>query len=127
MWRPKFQGKLRNFAAPWGCRGPKGRGSRCEAARAAIRFGGLVGEDVLKCTIAPGIGPKETPSSASFSSLFLSLPLSPPRAPAAAGCLLPMIACQGPSRIGGRLAAVFNNNKPYLLLLISPTAGAVLL
>ena len=56
--------------------------------------------------------------------IFLSLPLSPPRAPAAAGCLLPMIACQGPSRIGGRLAAVFNNNKPYLLLLISPTAGA---
>ena len=42
------------------CRGPKGRGSRCEAARAAIRFGGSVRPDVLKRTIAPGIGPKGT-------------------------------------------------------------------
>jgi hypothetical protein len=30
----------------------------CEAARAAIRFGGRVTQDVLKCTIAPGICPK---------------------------------------------------------------------
>jgi hypothetical protein len=65
VWRPSFSGKLRNFAATGDCRGPKGRGSRREAARAAIRFGGLVREDVLKCTIAPGFGPKETPSSAS--------------------------------------------------------------
>ncbi len=41
--------------APGGARGPKGRGSRCEleAARAAIRFGGLVTEGVLKCTSNP--------------------------------------------------------------------------
>jgi hypothetical protein len=60
---------IAQFRGHGGCRGPKGRGSRCEAARAAIRFGGLVTEDVLKCTIAPEFGPKETPSSASFASL----------------------------------------------------------
>ncbi len=49
---------------------------RCEAARAAIRFGGLVREDVLKCTIAPGFGPKETPSSTP-GAISLSLPHSP--------------------------------------------------
>ncbi len=41
------------------CRGPKGRGSRCEAARAAIRSGGQVRQDVLKCTVAPGLGRKQ--------------------------------------------------------------------
>ena len=73
---------------------------------------------------SPRIWPERDPE---LRLIFLSLPLSPPRAPAAAGCLLPTIACQRPSRIGGRLPAVFNNNNPYLLLLISPTAGAVLL
>jgi hypothetical protein len=38
VWRPKFSGKLRNFATRRDCLGPK-----------AIRFGGLVREDVLKC------------------------------------------------------------------------------
>ena len=53
---------------PWlgGCRGPKGRGSRCEAARAAIRFGGLAGQDVLKCTIAPRFGRKQGAEPAPF-------------------------------------------------------------
>ena len=50
------------LAEPYGCfghcprpEGPGGRGSRCEleAARAAIRFGGLVTEGVLKCTSNP--------------------------------------------------------------------------
>jgi hypothetical protein len=58
-------------------RGPKGRGSRCAAARAAIRFGGQVGEGVLKCTIAPGFGRIGDPSSPSFSP-YLSPPSSLP-------------------------------------------------
>ena len=65
------------------CRGPMGRGSRCEAARAAICFGGFTlaarGQDGLKCTTsmpagpvaAPGTGRKQgAESSGSFSPLF---------------------------------------------------------
>jgi hypothetical protein len=56
-----FSAHFRRSTRPDGrrCRGPKGRGSRCEAARAAIRFGGQVRGDVLKCTmlVAPGPGP----------------------------------------------------------------------
>ena len=61
------------------CRGPKGRGSRCEAARAAIRFGGQAREDVLKCTIAPGICPEGGPEVGLISLFFLSVsfPLFP--------------------------------------------------
>jgi hypothetical protein len=72
------------------CRGPKGRGSRCEAARAASRFGGQFREDVLKCTTAPGFGREGDPSSPSFSpgprlsSPPLLLPFFPFSAPAAA-------------------------------------------
>ena len=119
-----FQGNCAISRPRGGCRGPKGRGSRCEAARAAIRFGGLVrdSEDVLKCTIAPVFDPKETPSSV----IFLSLPPCRPQG-ACGGWLLAVHDSLRLSRIGGRLPAVFNNNNPYLLLLISPTAGAVLL
>ena len=73
---------------------------------------------------SPRIWPENDPE---LRLIFLSLPLPPGppwRAPAAAG--LPA-AHDSLSRTGGRLAAVFNNNNPYLLLLISPTAGAVLL
>ena len=70
VWETPFSAHLRR-SRPDGrrCRGPKGRGSRCEAARAAIRFGGLrlFMEDVLKCTIAPGFRREGDPSSPSFS------------------------------------------------------------
>ena len=65
-------------------RPPKGRGSRCEAARAAIRVWGQVREDVLKCTIAPlRIWPKRGPELALLfplplpSESFKFLPSSP--------------------------------------------------
>ena len=44
----------------------------CEAARAAIRFGGQTTQDVLKCTIAPGICPKWGVELALISLSFLS-------------------------------------------------------
>ena len=76
MWRTKRSTEKSRFRPSDGCRGPKGRGSRCEAARAAIRFGGQVREDVLKCTIAPGFCPKGGPEVGLISLFFLSL--SPP-------------------------------------------------
>jgi hypothetical protein len=75
VWETPFSAHLRR-SRPDGrrCRGPKGRGSRCEAARAAIRFGGQVREDVLKCTIAPGFCPKGGPEvGLIFPLLSLSL------------------------------------------------------
>ena len=85
MWETPFSAHFRR-STPDGrrCRGPKGRGSRCEAARAAIRFGGQVREDVLKCTIAPGFGREGDPSSPSFSPY-----LSPPSS-------LPPLSARGP-------------------------------
>ena len=44
----------------------------CEAARAAIRFGGQTMQGVLKCTIAPGICPKWGVELALISLSFLS-------------------------------------------------------
>ena len=97
-----FSGKLRNFAPTWGCRGPKGRGSRCEAARAAIRFGGQVREDVLKCTIAPGFDREGDPSSPSFSPCLSSpLPLLP---------FFPFSA-RGPGSQGGRRFVTMAHNR----------------
>jgi hypothetical protein len=73
MWETPFSAHFRR-STPDGrrCR-PKGRGSRCEAARAATpsRFGGQVREDVLKCTIAPGFGREGDPSPPSFSPRFI--------------------------------------------------------
>ena len=77
VWRTKRSTEKSRFRASDGCRGPKGRGSRCEAARAAIRFGGQVREDVLKCTIAPGFCPKGGPEVGLIFPL-LSLSLFPP-------------------------------------------------
>ena len=79
VWETPFSAHLRR-STPDGrrCRGPKGRGSRCEAARAAIRFWGQVREYVLKCTIAPGFDREGDPSSPSFSPCLSSpLPLLP--------------------------------------------------
>jgi hypothetical protein len=89
VWETPFSAHFRR-STPDGrrCRGPKGRGSRCEAARAAIRFGGQVREDVLKCTIAPRFGRKGDPSSPSFSLAYPPLPFffpSSPFQPAARG------------------------------------------
>jgi hypothetical protein len=85
VWETPFSAHFRR-SRPDGrrCRGPKGRGSRCEAARAAIRFGGQVREDVLKCTIAPGFGREGDPSCPSFSPY-----LSPPSS-------LPPLSARGP-------------------------------
>ena len=79
MWRTKRSTEKSRFRPSDGCRGPKGRGSRCEAARAAIRFGGQAREDVLKCTIAPGICPEGGPEVGLISLFFLSVsfPLFP--------------------------------------------------
>ena len=84
VWRTKRSTEKSRFRASDGCRGPKGRGSRCEAARAAIRFGGQVREDVLKCTIAPGFGRKPRGRAGSFSPLFPPAlrPLPSPTQPA---------------------------------------------
>ena len=104
VWETPFSAHLRR-SRPDGprCRGPKGRGSRCEAARAAIRFGGQVREDVLKCTIAPGFGRKGDPSSPSFSPCLSSPPL-----------LLPFLpfqpAARGP-RGGRQLAGIMAHNR----------------
>ena len=99
VWRTKRSTEKSRFRASDGCRGPKGRGSRCEAARAAIRFGGHVREDVLKCTIAPGFRPKGGPEvgliSLFFPSLSLSLSPSPPSPPASPHCG----ATQGPGQL----------------------------
>ena len=81
VWRSKRSTEKSRFRPSDGCRGPKGRGSRCEAARAAIRFGGQVREDVLKCTIAPGFCPKGGPEVGLISLFFLSLSLPPPSSP----------------------------------------------
>jgi hypothetical protein len=82
VWETPFSAHLRR-SRPDGrrCRGPKGRGSRCEAARAAIRFGGQFMEDVLKCTIAPGFRREGDPSSPSFSPCLSSPPLLLPFLP----------------------------------------------
>ena len=104
VWETPFSAHLRR-SRPDGrrCRGPKGRGSRCEAARAAIRFGGQVREDVLKCTIAPGFGRKGDPSSPSFSPCLSSPPL-----------LLPFLpfqpAARGP-RGGVEFAGIMAHNR----------------
>ncbi len=77
---------------------------------------------------SPRIWPENDPE---LRLIFLSLPRQPPghlRRPAGRRLALDSSDSLRPSRIGGRqLAAVFNNNNPDLLLLISPTAGAVLL
>jgi hypothetical protein len=61
-------------------------GGWCEAARAAIRFGGLAVQDVLKCTIAPAIFPRKGAGLPLLLLLLLLLsppvPSSVPRAPA---------------------------------------------
>ncbi len=124
VWETPFSAHFRR-STPDGrrCRGPKGRGSRCEAARAAIRFGGQVREDVLKCTIAPGFGREGDPSSPSFSPCLSSpLPLLP---------FFPFSA-RGPGSQGGRrfvtmahkrllLYSAFDDDQP---LPIYPVTGA---
>ncbi len=104
VWRTKRSTEKSRFRPSDGCRGPRGLGSLCEAARAAIRFGGQVSEDVLKCTIySPGISPKKgTRGWPHFPLLSrcLSPPLSPfpPRFPPIAaqpkgpGCKLNFLA-----------------------------------
>ena len=78
----------------------------------------------------PRIWPERDPE---LRVIFLSLPPLSPPLPAPGRLWGRLLVARGhhdslrPIRIGGRLPAVFNNNSPYLLLLISPTAGAVLL
>ena len=103
VWETPFSAHLRR-STPDGrrCRGPKGRGSRCEAARAAIRFGGQVREYVLKCTIAPGFDREGDPSSPSFSPCLSSpLPLLP---------FFPFSA-RGPGSQGGRRFVTMAHNR----------------
>jgi len=98
VWRPNFSGKLRNFAPTWGRRGRRAD----QLLRSGSRSDSLRGSGQgrrPKCTIAPGFGPKETPSSASFSS-----PAAP--RPPVAGCLRSTNGwpqAELPSRIGSRL------------------------
>ena len=126
VWETPFSAHFRR-STPDGrrCRGPKGRGSRCEAARAAIRFGGQFREDVLKCTIAPGFGREGDPSSPSFSPCLSSPPLLFPFFP---------FSARGPGSQGGRhgrfvtmahnrllLYSAFDDDQP---LPIYPVCGA---
>ena len=106
MWETPFSAHLRRSSPDdRRCRGPKGRGSRCEAARAASRFGGQVREDVLKCTIAPGFGREGDPSSPSFSPCLSSPPL-----------LLPFLpfSARGPGSQGGRRFVTMAHNRLLL-------------
>ena len=126
VWRTKRSTEKSRFRPSDGCRGPKGRGSRCEAARAAIRFGGQVREDVLKCTIAPGFGRKQRGRAGSFSPLFPPTlrPFPSPTQPAQPAHPRQQ---ERKHRDTPGVTSLFLNKHPYLVVIISQTAATVLI